>query len=151
MAQNQKGVAQTVKALAEPLAEEFGYILWDVEFVREGSRRILRITIDSEEGITVEDCVFKVKMRMVDTDNMAAIVSWSQGPLSMKNVLTIFDREDNKTPITGDDEAFMGVTTCLLSEVEKNYGIAGLDYSAFSQLEYFVIENYIPIFVSAIA
>ena len=56
MAQNQKGVAQTVKALAEPLAEEFGYILWDVEFVREGSRRILRITIDSEEGITVDDC-----------------------------------------------------------------------------------------------
>ena len=56
MAQNQKGVAQTVKALAEPLAEEFGYILWDVEYVREGSRRILRITIDSEEGITVDDC-----------------------------------------------------------------------------------------------
>ena len=56
MAQNQKGVAQTVKALAEPLAEEFGYILWDVEFVREGSHRILRITIDSEEGITVDDC-----------------------------------------------------------------------------------------------
>ena len=56
MAQNQKGVAQTVRTLAEPIAEQFGYILWDVEFVREGSRRILRITIDSEEGITVDDC-----------------------------------------------------------------------------------------------
>ena len=56
MAKNQKGVAQTVTELAEPIANELGYILWDVEFVREGSRRILRITIDSEEGITVDDC-----------------------------------------------------------------------------------------------
>ena len=56
MAQNQKGVVAVVKALAEPLADEFGYILWDVEFVKEGAQRILRITIDSEEGITVDDC-----------------------------------------------------------------------------------------------
>ena len=56
MAKNQKGVAQTVTELAEPIAKELGYILWDVEFVREGSRIILRITIDSEEGITVDDC-----------------------------------------------------------------------------------------------
>ncbi len=56
MANNQKGVAQVVKVLAQPIADELGYILWDVEFVREGSQRILRITIDSEEGITVDDC-----------------------------------------------------------------------------------------------
>ena len=52
----QKGVAEAVRELAAPLAEEFGFILWDVEYVREGSKRILRITIDSEEGITVDDC-----------------------------------------------------------------------------------------------
>ena len=56
MAQNQKGVAQVVRALAQPLADELGYILWDVEFVKEGTQRILRITIDSEEGIGVDDC-----------------------------------------------------------------------------------------------
>lgn len=56
MAQNQKGVAQVVRAFAEPLANELGYILWDVEFVKEGAQRILRITIDSEEGIGVDDC-----------------------------------------------------------------------------------------------
>ena len=56
MAQKQKGVAEVVWGLAEPLAEEFGYILWDVEFAREGSKRILRITIDSEEGVGVDDC-----------------------------------------------------------------------------------------------
>ena len=56
MAQKPKGVTETVWALAEPLAEQFGFMLLDVEFTREGSKRILRITIDSEEGIGVDDC-----------------------------------------------------------------------------------------------
>ena len=45
-----------VKKIAEPLAEELGYFLWDVEYVKEGADMYLRITIDSEEGITIEDC-----------------------------------------------------------------------------------------------
>ena len=56
MAQKQKGVCEVVKELATPLTDEFGFILWDVELVREGSKKILRITIDSEEGISVDDC-----------------------------------------------------------------------------------------------
>ena len=51
-----RNIAGTVKALAEPLADELGFFIWDVEFVKEGARRILRITIDNEEGITIEDC-----------------------------------------------------------------------------------------------
>ena len=51
-----KNVAETVKALAEPVAEELGFFLWDVEYVKEGGRRVLRFTIDSEEGITIDDC-----------------------------------------------------------------------------------------------
>jgi ribosome maturation factor RimP len=44
--------------LAEPVAESLGYFIWDVEYVKEGARQILRITIDTEadEGITIEDC-----------------------------------------------------------------------------------------------
>ena len=49
-------VAATVSELIAPVAEELGYFLWDVEFVKEGSRHILRVTIDSEEGIYIEDC-----------------------------------------------------------------------------------------------
>ena len=55
MAKN-TSVAQTVRALAEPVAESLGCWVWDVEFVKEGARKILRITIDAEEGITIEDC-----------------------------------------------------------------------------------------------
>ena len=50
------GVVGTVKKIAEPLAEELGYFLWDVEYVKEGADMYLRITIDSEEGIYIEDC-----------------------------------------------------------------------------------------------
>lgn len=53
-----KNVAETVRELAQPLADEFGYILWDVEYVREGADMILRITIDTDEecGINIDDC-----------------------------------------------------------------------------------------------
>ena len=55
MAKN-TSVAEMVRRLAEPVAEELGVWIWDVEFVKEGARRVLRITIDSEEGVGIEDC-----------------------------------------------------------------------------------------------
>ena len=51
-----KNIAGTVTELVSPVAEEMGIILWDVEFVKEGSKKILRITIDSEEGIDINTC-----------------------------------------------------------------------------------------------
>ena len=55
MAKN-TSVAETVRLLAEPVAESLGLWIWDVEFVKEGARRVLRITVDSEEGVGIEDC-----------------------------------------------------------------------------------------------
>ena len=49
-------VAETVRALAEPLAESMGCWVWDVEYVKEGTRRVLRITIDSEDGVGIDEC-----------------------------------------------------------------------------------------------
>ena len=56
MAKSSKSISETVRALAEPLAEELGCWVWDVEFVKEGTRKILRITIDSEDGIDINVC-----------------------------------------------------------------------------------------------
>ena len=56
MNNNTKNIAGVVSTLIAPIAEELGYEMWDVEFVKEGTRRILRVTIDSEDGITIEDC-----------------------------------------------------------------------------------------------
>ncbi len=51
-----KNIAETVRGLVEPVAQAEGLVLWDVEFVREGARRVLRVTIDTEEGVTIDDC-----------------------------------------------------------------------------------------------
>jgi ribosome maturation factor RimP len=51
-----KNIVGTVTELISPVAEEMEIILWDVEFVKEGSKKILRITIDSEEGIDINLC-----------------------------------------------------------------------------------------------
>ncbi len=56
MAKNTKSISETVRAIAEPLADSLGCWVWDVEFVKEGARKILRITIDSEEGIDINLC-----------------------------------------------------------------------------------------------
>ena len=50
------GVVARVRQLAQPVADELGYFLWDVEYVKEGSEYYLRITIDKEDGIDINDC-----------------------------------------------------------------------------------------------
>ena len=51
-----KNTVNTVREIVEPVAESLGYIIWDVEYLREGANNILRITIDSDEGIGIDDC-----------------------------------------------------------------------------------------------
>ena len=53
MANKKSGsIAETVTALAIPLAEQMGYSIWDVEYVREGADYYLRITIDDCEAFS---------------------------------------------------------------------------------------------------
>jgi len=51
-----RGVAPFVRELVSPTADEQGLILWDVEYVREGAEMILRITIDKDGGVGIDDC-----------------------------------------------------------------------------------------------
>lgn len=53
---NAKNIAETVQEFLLPVVNQLGYYLWDVEYVKEGSEWYLRITIDSEDGITIDDC-----------------------------------------------------------------------------------------------
>ena len=49
-------VTDQVTEFAQPVVESFGCRLWDVEYVREGSERFLRLYIDKEGGVDIEDC-----------------------------------------------------------------------------------------------
>ena len=50
-------VAQRVWELSQPLAGELGLSLWDVQFVKEGADWFLRVFIDKEGGVSIDDCV----------------------------------------------------------------------------------------------
>jgi len=45
-----------VTELARPIVEQIGCELWDVEYVSEGGQWYLRIYIDKEGGISIDDC-----------------------------------------------------------------------------------------------
>ena len=49
-------VTELVAQFAQPVVESFGCSLWDVEYVREGSERFLRVFIEKEGGIDIDDC-----------------------------------------------------------------------------------------------
>ena len=49
-------VTELVAKLAEPIVEENGCSLWDVEYVREGSEYFLRLYLDKEGGVDINDC-----------------------------------------------------------------------------------------------
>ncbi len=51
-----KNIAAVVSDLVRPTVEELGYLLWDVSYAKIGTEYHLEITIDSEEGITINDC-----------------------------------------------------------------------------------------------
>ena len=51
-----KNITQICEELAEPVAEELGYVIWDTEYVKEGGRYILRYTIDRDGGVGIDDC-----------------------------------------------------------------------------------------------
>ena len=45
-----------IEALIEPAIEVMGFELWGLELVRRGKQSLLRIFIEAEHGITVDDC-----------------------------------------------------------------------------------------------
>lgn len=51
-----RGIRTEIKEIIEPLLEERGYELIEVEYVKEGPRRVLRLYIDHPSGIGLDDC-----------------------------------------------------------------------------------------------
>lgn len=49
-------VTDIVAELAKPIVEARGCSLWDVEYVREGSDYFLRLYLDKEGGVDIDDC-----------------------------------------------------------------------------------------------
>ena len=49
-------ITERVWKFTEPVVEGFGLKLWDVEYVREGADWFLRVYIDKEGAVDIDDC-----------------------------------------------------------------------------------------------
>ena len=49
-------IEEKVEKLLNPIIEDIGYNLYDVEYAKEGKNYFLRIFIDNEKGIDLNDC-----------------------------------------------------------------------------------------------
>lgn len=66
-------VREEVRLLAQPLAEEAGYELVDVEQTSLGRHRIIRVYLDKPGGVAMEDCV-QFSRRLSDAMDMNQLV-----------------------------------------------------------------------------
>ena len=51
-----KNVRETVREAILPTVTELGYRIWDVTYAKIGADYHLEITIDNDEGISIDDC-----------------------------------------------------------------------------------------------
>ena len=49
-------IEEKVEILLQPVIQKIGYDLYDVEYAKEGKNYFLRIFIDNEKGIDLNDC-----------------------------------------------------------------------------------------------
>lgn len=54
--QKSGSVSEIIYPIAKPLADALGLEIWDIKLVKEGPNQYLRVFIDSENGITLDDC-----------------------------------------------------------------------------------------------
>jgi ribosome maturation factor RimP len=69
-------VREEVRRLAEPLADEAGLELVDVELHVQGRHRVLRVLIDMPGGVTVGECG-RFSRRLSDCLDMNQIMPWA--------------------------------------------------------------------------
>ena len=66
-------VVDVVEKLVEPILTEHDFELYDIEFVKEGQSWYLRVYIDKDGGITLEDCATVSDQLSEALDNLSLI------------------------------------------------------------------------------
>ena len=55
--QKKPNTVQRVSEIAAPIAASLGLEIWDIRYLKEGSDWYLRVFIDKEGGVGIDDCV----------------------------------------------------------------------------------------------
>lgn len=74
-----KEIVKRVTELAEPVCEQAGVALWDVEFEKEGGQYMLTVTIDRDEGVDIDHCetVSRALDPMLDAKEFASMPAYT--------------------------------------------------------------------------
>jgi ribosome maturation factor RimP len=70
---NMNLIVKEVSDLIEPILDEIGFRLVDVEYLSDRGRWVLRIYIDKEGGVTIDDCA-KVSSELGDLIDIKNII-----------------------------------------------------------------------------
>ena len=62
-------ITDRVWKLAEPVAAQFGLRIWDIEYVREGADWFLRVYIDKDGPVDINDCVSRALDPILDEED----------------------------------------------------------------------------------
>lgn len=57
MAVKKPNTVERVMEIAAPIAEQLGLEIWDIRYLKEGTDWYLRVFIDKEGGVGINDCV----------------------------------------------------------------------------------------------
>jgi ribosome maturation factor RimP len=68
-------IVQRVEALATPLVEEEGIELWGIDLRAEGSGWVLRLALDREGGVTLDDLT-RVHRQLSDLLDVHDLIPW---------------------------------------------------------------------------
>lgn len=82
----QKNIRAAVEPIARGLAESMGFEIVDIELVREGPGRYLRIYLDKDGGFTLDDCerfhrAVQPKLETIDYDFLEVSSPGADRPL----------------------------------------------------------------------
>jgi ribosome maturation factor RimP len=53
---NKKNIVSQVEEITLPIINKYAFELVDIEYIKEGSQWYLRVYIDNDKGITIDDC-----------------------------------------------------------------------------------------------
>jgi ribosome maturation factor RimP len=95
-----KKVEEIVEELAQPIIEEMGFELVDVEFLKEGANWYLRVYIDKQGGITIDDC-------QVISERLSDMLD-KQDPIRQSYILEVSSPGERPLKKDRDYERFRG-------------------------------------------
>lgn len=131
-----KKVTEVVEAFAQPIVEELNLELVDVEYVKEGQDWFLRVFIDSEKGVDIEECgaVSERLSEALDKEGpnsssllFGCIISWSGTPIKEKDfqqavgkqvAIKTYEPIDGEKMFEGKLLSYDGTTITLLLTIK---------------------------------